>query len=156
MTRALSSERTKMVTSWSSLLGGAPWNQAATAAVVLDDGGHYSNLHGQPRIDARSAVFTNGHLHCHVLSALHGQRGSRRAAIEPLDCIDAADVRDSTFAGSARTADLSTTRHEPAGRVLPTALREMVSPEPASRIRQNKTPPGQSYNTSPTLVMNAQ
>jgi hypothetical protein len=144
-----------MVTSWSSLLGGAPWNQAATAAVVLDDGGHYSNLHGQPRIDARSAVFTNGHLHCHVLSALHGQRGSRRAAIKPLDCIDAADVRDSTFAGSARTADLSTTRHEPTCTVLATALHEIVRPDPVSTIWQNRTPPGQSYNTSPTQVTNA-
>jgi histidinol-phosphatase len=65
------------------LLGGGPWDHAATAAVVVEAGGHYSDLNGDPRIDTRSAVFTNGQLHYAVLAALHGQGATDETPSNP-------------------------------------------------------------------------
>jgi histidinol-phosphatase len=67
------------------LLGGGPWDHAATAAVVLEAGGHYSDLNGEPRLDSGSAVFTNGDLHHSVLAALRGQTSGRRRSTESSD-----------------------------------------------------------------------
>ena len=54
------------------LIGGGAWDHAAVAAIVEEAGGRFSAADGSPRIDAASAVFTNGRIHEAVLEALRG------------------------------------------------------------------------------------
>lgn len=50
----------------------SPWDAAAPAIVVEEAGGRWSDLDGQPRIDTRTFLVTNGVLHEELLRRLTG------------------------------------------------------------------------------------
>ena len=52
------------------LLGGGPWDHAATAAIVEAAGGAWSDTSGRPDLNSSAVVFTNGHLHDWLLAQL--------------------------------------------------------------------------------------
>ena len=50
--------------------GGGPWDHAATAVLVEEAGGRFSDLAGEPRVETDVAVFSNGLLHDELLERL--------------------------------------------------------------------------------------
>jgi histidinol-phosphatase len=50
--------------------GGYPWDYAAPKLIVEEAGGRFSDLAGQPRIDSRNALVTNGRLQDEVLEVV--------------------------------------------------------------------------------------
>jgi histidinol-phosphatase len=54
-------------------LGISEWDLAAMQVVVEEAGGRFSDAEGVARIDGRSAVASNGHIHDELLSSLRSQ-----------------------------------------------------------------------------------
>jgi histidinol-phosphatase len=50
--------------------GGYAWDYAAAKVIVEEAGGRFSAPSGEPRIDARDAIVTNGRLHDEVLAVV--------------------------------------------------------------------------------------
>jgi histidinol-phosphatase len=57
-------------------IGVAAWDLAAVQVIVEEAGGRFSDLRGESRIDAGTAVSSNGLLHDEVLAALADQMGA--------------------------------------------------------------------------------
>jgi histidinol-phosphatase len=56
------------------MVGGGPWDHAATAAIVQEAGGRFTDLAGEHRIDTGHALFSNGHVHEAVLDIVRFDR----------------------------------------------------------------------------------
>ncbi len=54
------------------MYGSASWDHAATAVIVEEAGGRYSDLAGGRRLDGGGAIFSNGHVHTAIVNALRG------------------------------------------------------------------------------------
>ena len=52
------------------MAGGGPWDYAATAVIVEEAGGRFTDLGGRRDISGGSAVFSNGRVHDDILAAL--------------------------------------------------------------------------------------
>jgi histidinol-phosphatase len=52
------------------MFAGGPWDHAATALIVEEAGGRFSDADGRHRIGADTAVFSNGRFHDEILAAL--------------------------------------------------------------------------------------
>lgn len=55
--------------------GGYAWDYAAAKVIVQEAGGRFTALSGEPRIDARAAIVTNGVLHDEVLAVVAANGG---------------------------------------------------------------------------------
>ena len=51
-------------------VGVSLWDLAALQVIVEEAGGRFSDFAGEPRIDAKTAVSSNGLLHEHLLASL--------------------------------------------------------------------------------------
>jgi histidinol-phosphatase len=56
-------------------IGVSVWDLAAVQVIVEEAGGTFTDFEGRARIDGRSAISSNGHLHPALLEAVEGVRG---------------------------------------------------------------------------------
>ncbi len=59
-------------------LAGDIWDHAAPSIIVEEAGGRFSDHQGGRRLDTRTAIYSSGPIHDHVLDALGGVRPNRR------------------------------------------------------------------------------
>jgi histidinol-phosphatase len=59
-------------------IGVSVWDLAAVQVIVEEAGGTFTDFAGEHRVDGRSAISSNGHLHETLLEAVSGAPGARR------------------------------------------------------------------------------